>query len=160
MKGYIKNTGDRSLFVLQRTIYPGFSITLDEAYKVVGKKSGKKRGISFVKWLRENYFKNLNWVIYKDAGEEYFFEDNQIKAVRSESARGGGKNLVRRDDARAKEAVTVENIIQSDIVAAKQLIDKCGDRSVLKKALAASKHISKKEAHMRYLIRRLEQVYF
>ena len=51
MKGYIKNIGNKTAFVLQRQVHPGFSIPLEDAYKVVGKKSGKRRGITFVKCL-------------------------------------------------------------------------------------------------------------
>ena len=160
MKGYIKNIGNKTAFVLQRQVHPGFSIPLEDAYKVVGKKSGKRRGITFVKWLRESYFNNPNWMIYKEKDEEYFAEDEKTEEVSSKSAQGAGKNLVRRDDDKTKEDVTALKIIESDIISAKQLIDKCTDKSVLRKALTASKHHSGKEAHMRHLIKRLEQVYF
>lgn len=160
MKGFVKNEGKRPLFILQRSINPGFSISLDEAYIVAGKKSGKKKGPLFVNWLRETYFQDSIWAFYKEDGENYFEEGDLIEAVSSSSAQGAGKNLVRKDDAKEKGEITAQRIIDNDIVIAKQLIDKCKDRNVLKKALAASRHYSGKESHMRYILRRLEQVYF
>ena len=160
MKGFVKNESDRTLFILQRAVNPGFSLTFDEAYVVVGKKSGKKKGPTFVNWLRENYFQNPHWAFYKDEGEAYFEEEAIGARPRIVTAQGAGKNLVRRDDAQEDSRALAIKILDSEIVIAKSLIDKCRDRSVLKKALAASKLRAGKEAHMRHLIRRLEQVYF
>lgn len=159
MKGFVKNETDRPVFILQRVVNPGFSISFDDAYLVVGKKSGKKRGSSFVTWLRDNYFQDQGWAFYKEEGE-LFFEEEQREVASAGNAQGAGKSLVRRDETQDKEAITAKRIIDSDLVIAKQLIDKCNNRAVLKKALTASKHYAGKEAHMRYLIKRLEQVYF
>lgn len=160
MKGFVKNESDRTLFILQRNINPGFSLTFEDAYVVVGKKSGKKRGPTFVNWLRETYFQDPRWAFYKDEGEAYFEEGDIVASSRVASSQGAGKNLVRRDDAQEEGRALALKILDSEIVTARTLIDKCKDRSVLKKTLAASKLRSGKEAHMRHLIRRLEQVYF
>ena len=160
MKGFVKNESDRTLFVLQRAVNPGFSLTFDEAYVVVGEKSGKKKGPTFVNWLRETYFKNPLWAFYKDEGVVYFEEEALGASARKGTAQGAGKNLIRRDDTQEDSRALALEILDSEIVTAKTLIDKCKDRSVLKKALAASKLRAGKEAHMRHLIRRLEQVYF
>jgi hypothetical protein len=160
MKGFIKNESKKTIFVLQRAVNPGFSLTFDEAYVVVGEKSGKKRGPTFVNWLRDNYFQDSIWAFYKDEGESYFEDESPRKVERVTSAQGAGKNLVRRDDFQEAGGNLALKIIESDIVTARTLIDKCKDRSVLKKALGASKVRANKEAHMRHLIRRLEQVYF
>ncbi len=160
MKGFVKNESDRTLFVLQRPINPGFSLTFEEAYVVVGEKSGKNKGSTFVNWLRATYFQDPVWAFYKDEGEDYFEEEDTGARPRISSAKGAGKNLIRRDDAREDSRALVLKILDSELVTAKNLIDKCRDRSVLKKALAASKLRAGKEAHMRHLIRRLEQVYF
>jgi hypothetical protein len=160
MKGFVKNEGERPIHVLQRAVSPGFSITFEEAYGVVGKKSEKKRGAAFVSWLREAYFQAPFWVFYKDEGEVYFEDEPVRKLAKVRPAQGAGKSQVRRDDVREKKNVTVQRIIDSDIVAARPLIDKCKDRAILRTALATSKIRTGKEAHMRYLIRRLEQVYF
>jgi len=161
MKGFVKNESDRTIFILQRSIGPGLSITLEEAYVVVGKKSKKRKGPSFAKWLRENYFRDSTWEFYKDEEEPYFEEEVSLQETASvRAAEGAGKNLVRRDASQEKQGNLALKIINSDIVLAKPLIDKCKDRAVLRTALAASKLRAGKEAHMRYLIRRLEQVYF
>lgn len=160
MKGFVKNEGNRPVHVLQRAIGPGFSITFEEAYEVVGKKSEKKRGSLFVNWLRETYFQAPSWVFYKDEGEVYFKDEPMRKPVSAGSAQGAGKAQIRRDDVSEKKGAAARRIIDSEIVAARPLIDKCKDRAVLRTALAASKLRTGKEAHMRYLIRRLEQVYF
>ena len=160
MKGFVKNEGDRSIHVLQRAVGPGFSITFEEAYGIVGKKSEKKRGAAFVSWLRDSYFQAPFWVFYKDEGVVYFEDEPPRAAVGSRPARGAGKSQVRRDEAHEKKTAAAIQIIEGDIVAARPLIDKCKDRAVLRTALAASKIRTGKEAHMRYLIRRLEQVYF
>jgi len=160
MKGFVKNEGNRPVHVLQRAIGPGFSITFEEAYEVVGKKSEQRRGPLFVNWLRETYFQAPSWVFYKDEGEVYFKDAPLRESVSARPAQGAGKAQVRRDDASAKKGADALQIIDSDILAARPLIDKCKDRAVLRTALAASKIRTGKEAHMRYLIRRLEQVYF
>jgi hypothetical protein len=161
MKGFVKNEGNRGSFILKRAINPGFSITFEEAYVVVGKKSGKKRGPTFVNWLRENVFKNDKWGFYKEEGVAYFDEPLQEAVSSSTSegfARGAGKPQIRSPEDPHKVGITAEDIINNEIVIAKGLIDKCGDKSVLKKALAATKIRSKKEAHMRYLIARIQQI--
>jgi len=160
MKGFVKNEGNRPVFILQRSINPGFSISLEDAYTVVGKKSGKKRGVSFATWLRQGVFQDSIWEFYKEEGEAFFDEEPVREATRTVPGAGAGKNMVRRDDAKTKDAVTAQQIIESDLVIAKQLIDKCKDRTILKKALAATRHYSGKEGHMRYLLKRVEQVYF
>jgi hypothetical protein len=160
MKGFIRNEGERPKFILQRGISPGLSITFEEAYDIVGKKSGKRRGPTFINWLRENHFSAPTWVFYKEEGETYFEGESLQEVASVRPARGAGKTQIRRDDSKEKEDITAQQIINSELVIAKQLIDKCKDRAVLKKALTASRHYSGKEAHMRHLIRRLEQVYF
>jgi hypothetical protein len=160
MKGFIKNESKRTVFVLQRPVNPGFSLTFEEAYEVVGKKSEKKRGSTFVNWLRDNYFQDSIWAFYKEEGVAYFEDESPRKVERTTNAQGAGKNLVRRDDSHEAGSNLALKIIESDITTARTLIDKCKDRSVLKKALAATKVRANKEAHMRHLIRRLEQVYF
>ncbi len=160
MKGFVKNEGTRTVFILKRSVNPGFSISLDDAYLTVGKKSGKRRGPAFVNWLREAYFQDPMWAFYKDEGESYF-EEEPLRAVASAGpAEGAGKGLIRRDEAQEKETLTAKRILDSEIILARQLIDKCKNKSTLRRALAATKVRTGKEAHMRYLIRRLEQVYF
>jgi hypothetical protein len=160
MKGFVKNESDRPVFVLQRAVNPGFSLTFDEAYVVVGEKSGKKKGSTFVNWLRDTYFQDSFWAFYKDEGEAYFEDESPREVGRIHPAQGAGKTQVRRDDAKEKEQITAQLILESEIVVARQLIDKCKNKAVLRKALSASKQLAKKEAHMRYLIKRLDQVYF
>lgn len=160
MKGFVKNGGNRPIFILQRAINPGTSISLEDAYIVVGKKSGKKQGVSFATWLRQGIFQDSIWEFYKEEGEAFFDEEPVRKAVKTTPGAGAGKNMVRRDDDKTKKGITALQIIDSDLVIAKQLIDKCKDKSVLRKALAATKHYSGKEGHMRYLLKRVEQVYF
>jgi len=160
MKGFIQNDSDRPVFVLQRAVNPGFSVSFDDAYVVVGEKSGKKKGPSFVTWLKENYFQDAVWGFYKSEGEAYFEEEAPQQTERIAAAQGAGKNMVRRDETKEKEQITAQLILESEIVVARQLIDKCKNKAVLRKALSASKQLARKEAHMRYLIKRLDQVYF
>ncbi len=160
MKGFVKNGGNRPVFILQRSINPGISISLEDAYLVVGKKSGKKQGVSFATWLRQGIFQDSIWEFYKEEGEAFFEEEPVREVSRTAPGAGAGKNMVRRDEDNTKKGITAQEIIDSDLVIAKQLIDKCKDKSVLKRALAATKHYSGKEGHMRYLLKRVEQVYF
>ncbi len=164
MKGFVKNEGEKGVFILQRTLYPGALLSFDEAYLSVGGKSGLKNGISFVRWLRDNYLSGAQWVFYKEEGVPYFsqeemseIEERPVEAVAP--AKGAGRVMRRHvNDAKGTE-ITANTIIEQPFTQAKVLIDKCGDRNVLKKALALSQHFSKKEDHMRHLMKRLQQVY-
>lgn len=161
MKGFVKNEGARSSHILKRAINPGFSISFDEAYVVVGPKSGEKKGPAFISWLRENVFNSDKWEFYKEEGVTYFDEplsEAMKKSSKTTLARGAGKPQIKNIESSRKEKITAESIISSEIVIAKNLIDKCTNKAVLKKALAATKIYSRKEAHMRYLIARIQQI--
>lgn len=158
MEGFVRNEGGRPVFILQRSILPGQKISFEDAYKVVGTKSKKRRGKAFVQWLREKVFADAVWGFYKSDGEKFFAEEI-FATEASKGGKGSGINMSRRSEALQKKEQAVEQIIISPYVIAKELIEKCKEREVLKKALALSKRITGKEAHMRHLIRRLEQVY-
>lgn len=164
MKGFIVNEGERASFKLKKPLPPGSKLPLDYAYLTVGEKSGKKEDLSFVKWLRENYFPGEQWGFYKEDGVPYFSSEQDPSPTRpvstTDTARGAGKALRRQQpDLQKENKVAAKDIIESSPEQAKILIDKCSDRMELKKALQLSKHFSKKEQHMRYLIKRIEQVY-
>jgi hypothetical protein len=74
-------------------------------------------------------------------------------------ARGAGTVMKRKATTVNKSSITPNTIIEAAFPEAHDLIEKCADRNVLKKALALSQHFSKKDEHMRHLMRRLEQVY-
>ena len=164
MKGFVRNEGDRGGFILQRRLYPGAQISLDDAYLVVGKKSGKKEGPAFVKWLRENHLSDDRWAFYKEEGVPYFAkkEENAAPAApakRVAPGKGAGKVMRRKTDNIRKASITAKDIIDPAYEEARVLIEKCSDKLVLKKALALSRHFSHKEQHMRHVLKRLEQVY-
>lgn len=161
MKGFVRNEGDRAVFTLQRSIVPGFSITFEEAYNVVGKKSGKKRGKLFVKWLRDNVFSGNQWAFYAEEGVQFFGSEDlpKEKPEKVAEAKGAGRKLRRKTENFTGQEITATLIIEKPYPQAKNLIEKCNDRGVLKKALSLSKLRSKREDHMRHLMRRLEQVY-
>jgi len=81
MKGFVKNEGDKGIFILQRTLYPGAMLSFDEAYLSVGEKSGKKKGAPFVKWLRDNYLSATQWVFYKEDGIPYFGQEELAEMI-------------------------------------------------------------------------------
>lgn len=72
--------------------------------------------------------------------------------------KGAGRKMSRAGNALKGVKVTASMIIEADYAQAQDLINKCKERPVLKKALALSKHFSGKEAHMRHLIKRVEEV--
>jgi hypothetical protein len=182
MKGYLQNEGDQAYFKLQRQIPPRGKVTLEDAYKSVGKASGVEEGPDFIAWLRGSVLTRGSWGIYDEAGNDIF----QTKVVPSENlevvapkskpkrkatqgtktsskkqkdARGAGRTL-RRDIEDAKGVkITPATIIEAPYDKARTLIEKTKDRSVLKKSLALTKHFAGKEQHMRHIIKRLEQVY-
>jgi len=158
MEGFVRNEGERPVFTLQRSVRPGQALSFDEAYKVVGAKSKKKPGLAFIKWLRKNVFQDPLWVFYKAEGEKLFTEE-AAQQISSDGGKGAGINMRRKSEALQKKENELENIITNPYIVSKVLIERCKDREVLKKALNLSKHITGKEAHMRHLIRRLEQVY-
>ena len=164
MKGFVKNEGERGTFILQRTLPPGATLSFEDAYLSVGKKSGKKKGISFVRWLRDNYLSETQWVFYKEEGIPYFVQ-KKLKEIEEKPvepvapAKGAGTVMRRKPDGTKGTEITPNTIIEEQFDRAKVLIDKCADKNVLKKALVLSQHFSAKEEHMRHLMRRLQQVY-
>ena len=75
-------------------------------------------------------------------------------------AKGAGRKMVRDAGGVAKgSSITPGSIVDSEYTLAKPMIEKCNSRDVLKKALTLSRHFSKKEEHMRHILRRLEQVH-
>jgi hypothetical protein len=161
MKGFVKNESRDAFFVLQRPVPPGGKISLEDAYSVVGERSGKKQEAAFVRWLRDNYFKGSGWAFYREEGVPFFSEEEPVSEVKEAvvPARGAGKVMRRQSRGSKGAEVTPKTIVEAPYDRAKVLIDKCTDRAVLRKALALTRHFSKKEEHMRYLMRRLEQVY-
>lgn len=187
MRGYVKNEGTQAYFICQRQIPPGGSVELDDIYKSVGKKSGLENNLEFVSWVKTHVFKRGVWGYYEDVGKSLGEKPVVEKAApkkaatkkaatkkaidakevaskkrssskRSEDAKGAGRAL-RRDANEAKGiSVTPATIIESPYKQAQVLIDKTRDKSVLKKALALSQHFGGKEQHMRYIMKRMEQV--
>lgn len=87
---------------------------------------------------------------------------NKEKAETKETspAKGAGK-IMRRSSQRQKSKgveITAESMVTPDFPQAKLIIDDCRSRSELKKALNLSRHVSRKEEHMRYIHNRLQQV--
>lgn len=164
MRGFAKNESRDAFFILQRQVIPGGTISFEDAYKAVGKKSGKKENASFVKWLKENYLSASHWAFYKEEGIPFFSveEEAEVSAEKSKPetpAKGAGRVLRREATDEKGTEITPSEIIESKFPRAKVLIEKCNNREVLKKALNMSRHFSQKEEHMRHLMRRLEQVY-
>ena len=166
VRGYVKNEGTAAFFKLQRQLPPAAKLSFEDAFLAVGKKSGKD-GNEFIKWLRENIFPGPDWGFYKDESTPFFSDENkQTQDVApnapisaDEEGVGAGKVLSRQKQNSGKKAdITPSNIIDAEYSHAKNLIDKCRSRDVLKKALTLSQHFSNKGEHMRYLMRRLEQV--
>lgn len=158
MKGFIRNEGREVAFKLRKHIVQGAELDLDYAYETVGKASGLKDGLAFVKWLRERYFPEPHWGFYKEDGSVLNL-GKTTSSVAGPPGKGAGK-ILRRDHFDGKGTdITAETIIERPFVQAKVLIDKCSDKSVLKKALTMSRHFAGKEDYMRALMRRLEQVY-
>ena len=165
MKGFVKNEGPRGTFTLQRRLYPGSTLSFDDAYLTVGEKSGQKKGTEFVKWLRENCFPGDQWAFYKEEGVPYFTEEaaqglKTSSEPSSAPARGAGRVMKRKQESGEKGlAITSNAIIEATFPEAQTLINKCSNKSVLKKALNLSQHFAKKDEHMRQLMKRIEQVY-
>lgn len=166
IRGFVKNEGKDAPFTLQRSIPPGAKLAFEDAFLVAGKKSGKN-GKAFVEWLRENVFPGPEWGFYSDEGVPFFSETTAAKQdpapeapLPAAEAQGAGR-VMRRARERGPEKgskITPAAIIEATGPAAKDLITACNDKSVLKKAMSLTKHFAGKEEHMRYLMRRLEQV--
>lgn len=183
MEGFVKNETNKAVFRLQRPLPPGGVLSLENAYLVVGEKSGKKKGPAFVKWLKENVFTEEGWAFYKSEGVPYFSQPMQIskkKASKEESpsedsapdnnvveekkknvapAKGAGRKLVRKNQHNTKTNRTAAHIIEADLPEARAIIEKTKDRATLKKALTLSNHFANKEQHRRFIEKRLQEVY-
>lgn len=180
MKGFIKNETGTSVFKLQRAIPVNGKLSFDDAYLTLGEKSGKKEGVAFIKWLKENKFLDDSWVFYKEEGVLFFEVKKPVeqtpekKATKELSgppevvelpkpkkhtpAKGAGRKFVK--DHRVKEnAITAGLIINAEIPQAKEMIEKTKSRATLKRALGLANHFSHKEEHRRLIQRRLEVVY-
>lgn len=172
MKGYIRNESNEAYFVLQRQIPPGGKVQLDDVYKTVGKKSGLAKGPEFIAWLDESVLTRGTWSFY-EADDKLLQTKTKTKKVNTKKkstssktssntksdAKGAGR-VLRRDSTNDKgKEITPSTILEAPYEQARSIIEKCADKSVLRKALNGSKHFSGKEKHMRHLMKRLEQVY-
>ncbi len=179
MEGYVQNDGVSPKFVAQRAFTQGGSATFKQLHMTFERKSGlKSLNKKFIQWLRDNPFSNDFWSFRNSDGSNYEFDaPKTVAAPKSDAtpapqappavqpaekkkpAKGAGRNMVRDKSGVPKGvSITPGSIIESSFVLAKPMIDKCKDRSVLKKALTLTRHFSNKEEHMRHLVRRLEQV--
>ncbi len=175
MKGFLKNETGKSVFKLQRPIPINGILSFDDAYLTLGEKSGKKEGVTFVKWLKENHFQAEGWVFYKEEGVLFFAakkvaktspkgEEPEVvelpkpKTEKIIPAKGAGRKFTRAQQVK-ESAVTAGTIIEADIPQAKEMIEKTKSRATLKRALGLSNHFSHKEEHRRLIQRRLEEVY-
>ena len=173
MQGYVKNEGTRAYFVCQRQIPPGGKVALDSIYKSVGEKSGLKYNLDFIEWIKLNVFKRGSWGYYGENDELLVNEPvvKKSKKVVSKKtsaktsskkeldAKGAGRNMKRDTNMLESTEITPAEIIEAPYDEARGLIEKTRDRTVLKKALKLSNHISGKEQHMRHIVKRMEQVY-
>ncbi len=171
MRGYVQNNGVTSKFIAQRGFHPGGRVDFDKLIPTFTKLSGFSKVTSgFVKWLRDNIFSDERWGFYNADGSDFKFTKSKAKptAEGQEAAkpapikkgRGAGQRLTRNieNDMSARD-ITPRSIIDAEFNMARPQIEKCRDRSTLKKALTLSKHFSNKEEHMRYLMRRLDEIY-
>lgn len=178
MEGFIVNKTGKAVFKAQRPLPPGAKISLDKLYISFEKKSGKKKGKPFVKWLKENIFVEEGWLFFKEEGVPYIF-GNEVKPdeptteeiqnkqpknltaekVAEQVAQGAGRKLTRKNTKIAKSNNTVSKILEATPSEAKEIINQTKDRQTLKKALALSNHFSNKEEHRRLLQGRLDEVY-
>ena len=83
-----------------------------------------------------------------------------VEAMDESPGKGAGKKLQRTNSNQVKKGteITPSTIILAEYQTATGLIDACKSKTVLKKALALTKHFSNKEQHMRYILKRMEQV--
>lgn len=179
MKGYIQNESTQAYFIVQRQIPPGGKVELADIYKSVGKQSGLEEDATFVAWLRTDVFTKGTWGFYDHFGKplgakkkkaaektEAVASATEKSSATTSSKKGkdavGAGRVLRRDPAAAVAKgtkITPAVIIDAPYDQARTLIEKCTDKSVLKKSLALTKHFAKKEQHMRHILKRLEQVY-
>lgn len=170
MKGYVQNEGRDAHFILQRRVPPGGKVSIEDAYKSVGKRSGLDEGLEFAEWLRDNVLTKGAWGIYEADGKPLLAEEKkespkkaEISSTTSsrpaEDARGAGRALRRKSTEKKGVEITPASIIEAPYDEARTMIEKTKDRAVLKKALALSQWFSGKEPHMRHLMKRLDQVY-
>jgi hypothetical protein len=172
MKGYVQNTGNAAFFVLQRQVPPNGKVKLEDAFKVVGKKSGlsEDQEAEFVQFLREKVLLRGTWGYFDASGSSLDAPvdkapkakkvvNEKVSTKKQDDAKGAGRNLRRSDvdDIGRGVEITPASIIEAPYDAARTMIEKTKDRTVLKKALTLTKHFSGKEQHMRHLLKKLEQ---
>lgn len=173
MKGYVENTGTQAYFILQRQLPPGGKIQLEDAYRVVGKRSGLEETQiqEFVNFLKTQIFTRGNWSFViegsksaeikpkKSSQKKVDTTQSKTSSKKEKDARGAGRSM-RRDVSESQGTnITPAEIIEAPYEQARSLIEKTKDKVVLKKALNLTKHFANKEQHMRHLVKRLEQVY-
>lgn len=170
LPGYVRNEGKRAYFKLQHSLPPEGKLSLEQAFLVIGKQSGLERGPEFTQWLRETHFAGPDWVFYDEHDERLVWEVAEAPTATEVShaeapmrppvvkAKGAGRKLRRQNLKIDENKITPAQIIDADPAQAKNLIEQCRDKTVLKKAMALTSHFAHKEEHQRYLMRRLEQV--
>jgi len=189
MRGYVQNVGTQAVFILQRQVPPGSRIKLEDAYKVVGKRSGLKstQVVAFVDFLRTQILSRGTWAFFEDEGKAFKppkkktvvkaekVEEKSEKAVQEvaqevetpqksspksqQPARGAGKPLRRNPEDALNAGVTPAAILEAPYEQARALIEKTRSKAVLRRALTLTQHFAGKEQHMRHIIKRLERVY-
>jgi len=170
VSGFVRNEGSRSVFKVQRMLPPGSKLDFSDAYLALSKKSGGLEGEDFVKWLRKNIFPGPDWGFYK-ADDKPFFNSSSRKDVASEAPpplssksrkTASGRKMSRKDPETRRDnrnKIKPAQLVEADFSQARVLIEKCQDKSVLRKGLTLSKNLANRGEHMRHIMRRLEQVY-
>lgn len=152
MRGYLQNQGNQAYFVMQRQIPPGGKVNLSEAYKSLGSKSGLEEGIEFVEWLKVNILTRGAWGFYEQEGVPLKGEKTAVSkkagsrkkvvsttttktsSKKDQDARGAGRVLKRDVNAIKGDKITPAKIVEAPYDEARALIEKCRDKSVLKKS--------------------------
>lgn len=164
LEGFVKNEGKESFFRVQRTLVPNGKLTFEQAFLVLGKKSGTKKDAGFVRWLKANVFPEAEWVFYKAEGIPFFSLEKQEQLSESAApvdespAKGAGIAMKRKSKKTLDTEITPSAIVEAEYARAQDLIEKCRDKNVLRKAMNIANHLAHKEEHRRHLLRRLEQV--
>jgi len=164
LEGFAKNEGKEGFFKLQRSIPPGGKLTFEQAYLTIGKISGTKKDESFVRWLKTNSLAGPEWVFYREEGVPFFSLEHPAEAVETPvvadtaPGKGAGIAMKRKNKKTLDSEITPSAIVEADPAHALELIEKCRDKTILRKAMNIASHLAHKEEHRRHLLRRLEQV--
>lgn len=179
MEGYIKNTGNRYVYIFKQPVKPGERIELDSLYRRYGKKHGIEEGDAFVDWVKNVKLRdNTSFtVFYKGNMDKAKVEHTETvqKSIDSENrpsvAETNEKSKINKKDRFnaavkgntgtapvVKTKMNVEDVVSMSVRTARVKLNDITDYKLLKYAYQEARNRTGKDTLCQLLRRRLKDM--